>query len=49
MGEWDKTYEDSYFQGKFNTNKKNEPMLNPWHSLPNAWNSMGPVNQPKHL
>lgn len=49
MGEWDKTYEDSYFQGKFNTGKKNEPMLNPWHSLPHAWDSMGPVNQPIHL
>ena len=44
MGEWDKHYEDSWFEGEFNTGVDNSPTINPWHKLPYAWEDFGPVN-----
>jgi len=49
MGVWDKEHEDNFYQGDHNTAYINSPKLNPWHSLPGAWEQHGPVNQPKHL
>lgn len=46
MGEIDKHYEDSWYQGQKNTGVLNTSPMNPWHKLPNAWDSFGPVNQP---
>ena len=49
MGEWDKHYEDSWYEGEFNTGVTNSPSTNPWHKLPFAWENFGPVNMPNHL
>lgn len=44
MGNFEKHYEDDYAQGAHNTGKLNAPSLNPWHSLPTAWDMWGPSN-----
>ena len=46
MGEIDKHYEDNWNQGMHNTGTQNSPVINSWHKLPNAWDKMGPTNQP---
>lgn len=53
MGQWNKNYEDTYYQGHSQTPHTATGTVperdQPHHIIPRSWDVIAPVNQPKHF